>query len=158
MTTVFQTWTVRKLCPCGGTNLIMACRSDFLFPTQPSGLISLPVRSSSMFSWRYPMALGGVADLEEVAPTPDRPPAEEVFNEAIRLNKEVYNNHHVYPHTYRAGFYYKQKNYLKAIQLMLLESKSSHLPNCTVCSNIAPCTQLISWVGWCRKSTNQISA
>ena len=53
------------------------------------------------------MALGGVADLEEVAPTPDRTPAEEIFNEAIRLNKEVYNNHHVYPYTYRAGFYYR---------------------------------------------------
>ena len=62
------------------------------------------------------MALGNIGDLEEISPVPGRPPAEAIFKEAIKVDQDFYNNHHVYPYTYLAGFYYRQKNYLRAME------------------------------------------
>ena len=64
----------------------------------------------------YPMALGNLADLEEISPSLGRPPCGTLFNEAIEVNRTVYKNHHVYPYTYSAGFFYRKKNYKAAFE------------------------------------------
>lgn len=64
---------------------------------------------------RYPLALGNLGDLEEISPTVDRPPAEEILKEGIKVNQTVYKDQHIYPYTYLGGFYYRQKQYMKAI-------------------------------------------
>lgn len=74
---------------------------------------------SSMFiiqHFRYPMALGNLGDLEEISPTPGRPPPLDLFNEAIQSTKEYYSNQHVYPYTYLGGYYYRKTDYRGALQ------------------------------------------
>ncbi|XP_033230482.1 menin [Belonocnema kinseyi] len=56
---------------------------------------------------KYPMALGNLGDLEEAAPTPGRPPAIDLFQEAIRSARKYYGNAHVYPYTYQGGYLYR---------------------------------------------------
>ncbi|CAG5125065.1 unnamed protein product [Candidula unifasciata] len=65
---------------------------------------------------RYPMALGNLGDLEEITPTPGRPPPLAIFQEAISSSVKYYNNHHVYPYTYLGGFFYRKRNYKQAIK------------------------------------------
>ncbi|XP_033734093.1 menin-like [Pecten maximus] len=65
---------------------------------------------------RYPMALGNLGDLEEISPTPDRPPPIDLFNEAIQSTQEHYNNQHVYPYTYLGGYLCRKGNYKRALQ------------------------------------------
>lgn len=65
---------------------------------------------------KYPMALGNLADLEEIAPTPNRPACKDILAKAETVNKNVYNNHHVYPYTYTGGFKYRQGDVRGAIQ------------------------------------------
>ncbi|XP_020901909.1 menin [Exaiptasia diaphana] len=65
---------------------------------------------------RYPMALGNLADQEEISPTPGRPPCKQIFEEAIAVAKEVYNNQHIYPYTYLGGYYNRKKQYIDAIK------------------------------------------
>ena len=67
------------------------------------------------FCHRYPLALGNLGDLEEISPTVDHPPAEEILKEGIKVNQTVYKDQHIYPYTYLGGFYYRQKQYMKAI-------------------------------------------
>merc|ERR1711963_1378953 len=64
----------------------------------------------------YPMALGNLGDLEEICPSVGRPPCLRLFEEAIDVNRRFYNNHHVYPYTYLAGYYYRTKEYNKALE------------------------------------------
>ena len=40
-----------------------------------------------------------------------------ILNEAIEANRTSYNNQHVYPYTYQAGFYYRIKDYEKALEV-----------------------------------------
>nr|3RE2_A Chain A, Predicted protein [Nematostella vectensis] len=63
----------------------------------------------------YPMAIANLGDLEEISPTPGRPPAEELFKEAITVAKREYSDHHIYPYTYLGGYYYRKKKYYEAI-------------------------------------------
>ena len=65
---------------------------------------------------RYPMALGNLADLEEIAPTPDRPGPQDILVEAITVNTAVYHDYHVYPYTYMAGYKYRQGDYKEAMK------------------------------------------
>ena len=65
---------------------------------------------------RYPLGLGNLGDLQEISPTPGCPSAEEIFKEGIRVNQTFYKDQHVYPYTYLAGYYYRQKQYLKAVE------------------------------------------
>ena len=65
---------------------------------------------------KYPMALGNLADLEEIAPTKSRPPCHEILDEAVNINKKAYSNHHVYPYTYIAGYRYRKKDFKGAMK------------------------------------------
>jgi len=65
---------------------------------------------------KYPMALGNLADLEEIAPTKGRPHCRDLYAEAISVNQKTYQDHHVYPYTYNAGFRYRQGDFLGAIR------------------------------------------
>lgn len=59
---------------------------------------------------------GNLGDLEEVSPSLGRPHCLRLFEEAIEVNCRVYNNHHVYPYTYLAGYFYRSKEYPKALE------------------------------------------
>ena len=59
---------------------------------------------------------GNLGDLEEVSPSLGRPHCLRLFEEAIEVNCRVYNNHHVYPYTYMAGYFYRSKEYPKALE------------------------------------------
>lgn len=59
---------------------------------------------------------GNLGDLEEISASLGRPPCATLFEEAIKVNRDVYANHHVYPYTYRAGYYYRTKKYKKALE------------------------------------------
>jgi len=65
---------------------------------------------------QYPMALGNLGDLEEISPSIGRSACLRLFQEAIDVNRRVYNNHHVYPYTYLAGYYYRAKEFSKALE------------------------------------------
>ncbi|XP_011305081.1 menin [Fopius arisanus] len=64
---------------------------------------------------KYPMALGNLGDLEEAAPTPGRPPAIVLFQEAIRSARKYYGNAHVYPYTYQGGYLYRHGLHANAL-------------------------------------------
>jgi menin len=63
---------------------------------------------------RYPMAMGCLAELEEVNPTENRPTAESLYKEAGVAGKKYYKNHHVYPSVALAGYYYRKNDYKNA--------------------------------------------
>lgn len=65
---------------------------------------------------KYPMALGNLADLEEIAPTKDRPACHEILDEALSVDRTTYSNHHVYPYTYVAGYRYRKKDFKGAMK------------------------------------------
>ncbi|XP_005110509.1 menin [Aplysia californica] len=65
---------------------------------------------------KYPMALGNLGDLEEISPTPGRPPPLSLFQEAISSSVKNYANHHVYPYTYMGGYLYRKRRYKEAIK------------------------------------------
>lgn len=65
---------------------------------------------------RYPMAIGNLGDLEEIAKTPGRMPCKSLFQEAILSARMYYNNHHVYPYTYQGGYFYRNKMYKEAFE------------------------------------------
>lgn len=64
----------------------------------------------------YPMALGNLSDLEEVSPTPGRPPCSALFQEAVLSARTYYANQHVYPYTYQGGYFYRHKMYKQAFE------------------------------------------
>ncbi|KAM9301804.1 menin [Gastrophryne carolinensis] len=65
---------------------------------------------------RYPMALGNLADLEDLAPTPGRPQPLELYNKAIHSAKAHYDNQHLYPHIYLAAYHCRNKNVRDALK------------------------------------------
>ena len=65
---------------------------------------------------KYPMALGNLADLEEIAPTKKRPGCEEILKQAVDVNRKVYADYHVYPHTYMAGFKFRRGDHRAALK------------------------------------------
>lgn len=62
----------------------------------------------------YPMGLGCLGELEESSPTPHRPSCEQLYEESIKSASTYYKNHHVYPFTYKGGYYYRQEKYREA--------------------------------------------
>lgn len=62
------------------------------------------------------MAITNIGDLEEVNPMPGRPSPELLFKEAIESAKKYYENMHVYPYTYLAGYYYRIRHYREAMR------------------------------------------
>ncbi|NXG24567.1 MEN1 protein, partial [Grallaria varia] len=65
---------------------------------------------------RYPMALGNLADLEELEPTPGRPEPLTLYHQGIQSARTHYNNEHIYPYLYLAGFHCRNKNVKEALQ------------------------------------------
>lgn len=65
---------------------------------------------------KYPMALGNLADLEEINPTPGRPSCLELFSQGVDVSRKYYNNQHVYPYTYQGGYYFRHKMYKEALE------------------------------------------
>ncbi|KAL3267591.1 hypothetical protein HHI36_011709 [Cryptolaemus montrouzieri] len=65
---------------------------------------------------KYPMALGNLGDLEEIAPKDGRVQCISLFNEAIQSARSYYNNQHVYPYTYQGGYFYRHKMYKEAFE------------------------------------------
>nr|SVE74104.1 EOG090X0424 [Daphnia barbata] len=65
---------------------------------------------------RYPMALGNLADLEELSPTPGRCHCGQLFSQAIEVARRCYGNNHVYPYTYQGGYFYRNRMYKEALE------------------------------------------
>ena len=67
------------------------------------------------YTYIFQLFLGNLGDLEEISPSVGRLASLRLFEEAIEVNRRVYNNHHVYPYTYLAGYYYRAKEFPKAL-------------------------------------------
>ncbi|XP_064359344.1 menin [Dromaius novaehollandiae] len=65
---------------------------------------------------RYPMALGNLADLEELEPTPGRPDPLTIYHKGIASARTYYNNEHIYPYMYLAGYHCRNKNVKEALE------------------------------------------
>ncbi|KAJ3631438.1 hypothetical protein MTP99_012567 [Tenebrio molitor] len=65
---------------------------------------------------KYPMAIGNLGDLEEIAPKEGRTACSVLFEEAISSARTYYNNQHVYPYTYQGGYFYRNKMYKEAFE------------------------------------------
>ncbi|XP_068779806.1 menin isoform X2 [Struthio camelus] len=65
---------------------------------------------------RYPMALGNLADLEELEPTPGRPDPLTIYHKGILSARTYYNNEHIYPYMYLAGYHCRNKNVKEALE------------------------------------------
>lgn len=63
---------------------------------------------------KYPMGIGCLGELEEVAATENRTACIQLYQEAIEVARVQYKNHHVYPYTYLGGYHYRQKQYKEA--------------------------------------------
>ena len=62
------------------------------------------------------LIVGNLSDLEEVSPTPGRPPCSTLFQEAAMSARTYYKNQHVYPYTYQGGYFYRHKMYKEAFE------------------------------------------
>uniref|UniRef100_A0A8V5GJT2 Menin n=1 Tax=Melopsittacus undulatus TaxID=13146 RepID=A0A8V5GJT2_MELUD len=65
---------------------------------------------------KYPMALGNLADLEELEPTPGRPDPLTIYHKGIQSARTYYNNEHIYPYMYLAGYHCRNKNVKEALE------------------------------------------
>ncbi|KAG9475367.1 menin isoform X2 [Eleutherodactylus coqui] len=65
---------------------------------------------------KYPMALGNLADLEDLALTSGRPKPLELYNKAIHSSRVHYENQHLYPHIYLAAYHCRNKNVREALK------------------------------------------
>ncbi|XP_069596226.1 menin isoform X1 [Ranitomeya imitator] len=65
---------------------------------------------------KYPMALGNLADLEDLASTSGRPKPLELYNKAIQSSRVHYENQHLYPHIYLAAYHCRKKNVREALK------------------------------------------
>ncbi|XP_069750212.1 menin isoform X2 [Narcine bancroftii] len=64
---------------------------------------------------KYPMALGNLADLEELEPMAGRPDPLTLFHEGISSAKKYYNNEHIYPYVYLASYFCRNRNVKDAL-------------------------------------------
>ncbi|CAH1104885.1 unnamed protein product [Psylliodes chrysocephalus] len=65
---------------------------------------------------KYPMAIGNLGDLEEIAATEGKVPCKDLFQEAVTSARSYYSNQHVYPYTYQGGYFYRNKMYEEAFE------------------------------------------
>nr|XP_061810787.1 menin-like isoform X2 [Nerophis lumbriciformis] len=65
---------------------------------------------------RYPMATGTLADLEDQDPIPGKESPLEIHLKAVRSAQKHYNNEHIYPYMYLAGFHYRHRNVRDALR------------------------------------------
>lgn len=64
---------------------------------------------------RYPMAMGTLADLEDQDPIPGKENPLNIHLKAVASAKKYYNNEHIYPFMYLAGFHYRHRNVRDAL-------------------------------------------
>ncbi|MCJ8731691.1 hypothetical protein PDJAM_G00202380 [Pangasius djambal] len=64
---------------------------------------------------RYPMAMGTLADLEDQEPIGKGDPLS-IHLKAVESAKKYYNNEHIYPFMYLAGYYYRHRNVQEALR------------------------------------------
>ncbi|XP_064407881.1 menin isoform X2 [Latimeria chalumnae] len=64
---------------------------------------------------KYPMSLGNLADLEELEPVAGRPDPLSIYHKGIKSAKIHYNNEHIYPYMYLAGYHSRNKNVREAL-------------------------------------------
>ncbi|XP_051912964.1 menin [Hippocampus zosterae] len=65
---------------------------------------------------RYPMAMGTLADLEDQDPMPGKESPLEIHLKAVCSAQSHYNNEHIYPYMYLAGFHYRHRNVRDALR------------------------------------------
>lgn len=65
---------------------------------------------------KYPLALGILADMEEMSPIADRPLSIDLYTAAIDVAKNHYANMLVYPYTYIGNYYYRRCMYKEALR------------------------------------------
>ncbi|XP_034020264.1 menin [Thalassophryne amazonica] len=65
---------------------------------------------------RYPMAMGTLADLEDQDPIPGKGNPLEIHLKAVGSAQKHYNNEHIYPYMYLAGFHYRHRNVREALR------------------------------------------
>ncbi|XP_053716462.1 menin isoform X2 [Synchiropus splendidus] len=65
---------------------------------------------------RYPMAMGTLADLEDQDPIPGKENPLKIHLKAVSSAEKHYNNEHIYPYMYLAGFHYRHRNVRDALR------------------------------------------
>nr|XP_033813286.1 menin [Geotrypetes seraphini]XP_033813288.1 menin [Geotrypetes seraphini]XP_033813289.1 menin [Geotrypetes seraphini]XP_033813290.1 menin [Geotrypetes seraphini] len=65
---------------------------------------------------RYPMALGNLADLEELEPTQGRLDPLTLYHKGIGAAQKFYQNEHIYPYMYLAAYHCRNKNMKEAME------------------------------------------
>ncbi|TKS92550.1 Menin [Collichthys lucidus] len=65
---------------------------------------------------RYPMAMGTLADLEDQDPIPGKENPLKIHLKAVSSAQKHYNNEHIYPYMYLAGFHYRHRNVREALR------------------------------------------
>ncbi|CAL9694569.1 unnamed protein product [Knipowitschia caucasica] len=65
---------------------------------------------------RYPMAMGTLADLEDQDPIPGKDNPLNIHLKAVSSSQKYYNNEHIYPYMYLAGFHYRHRNVREALK------------------------------------------
>ncbi|XP_019955809.1 menin [Paralichthys olivaceus] len=65
---------------------------------------------------RYPMAMGTLADLEDQDPIPGKENPLKIHLKAVSSAQKHYNNEHIYPYMYLAGFHYRHKDVREALR------------------------------------------
>ncbi|XP_012706041.2 menin isoform X1 [Fundulus heteroclitus] len=65
---------------------------------------------------RYPMAMGTLADLEDQEPIPGKENPLQIHLKAVGSAQKFYNNEHIYPYMYLAGFHYRHRNVQEALK------------------------------------------
>lgn len=64
---------------------------------------------------RYPMAMGTLADLEDQEPIPGKESPHTIHLKAVNSAKKYYNNEHIYPFMYLAGYHYRHREVRDAL-------------------------------------------
>uniref|UniRef100_A0A8C2EYR0 Menin n=1 Tax=Cyprinus carpio TaxID=7962 RepID=A0A8C2EYR0_CYPCA len=64
---------------------------------------------------RYPMAMGTLADLEDQEPMTGKESPLSIHLKAVESAKKYYNNEHIYPFMYLAGYHYRHRNVREAL-------------------------------------------
>lgn len=66
--------------------------------------------------YKYPMAMGTLADLEDQDPIPGKDNPLNIHLKAVGSSQKHYNNEHIYPYMYLAGFHYRHRNVRGALK------------------------------------------
>uniref|UniRef100_A0A672QH39 Menin n=1 Tax=Sinocyclocheilus grahami TaxID=75366 RepID=A0A672QH39_SINGR len=71
--------------------------------------------STELLQLQYPMAMGTLADLEDQEPVTGKESPLSIHLKAVDSAKNYYNNEHIYPFMYLAGYHYRHRNVREAL-------------------------------------------